>query len=158
MVDAQQARRVLDRLVGFKLSPVLWRKVRPSSAGRVQSVAVRLIVEREREIINAFRAEDSFRVTALFEVPSAKGPAQLKAELNRPLPILKRLQRLSCKAVGAHFTIEQIATRPAQTYTGSSLYDVDPATGSGSQIGLLVCTWHRDYMSRDSLLICVRTQ
>ena len=62
LVDAQQARRVLDRLVGFKLSPVLWRKVRPSlSAGRVQSVAVRLIVEREREI-NAFRAEDSFQI------------------------------------------------------------------------------------------------
>ncbi|EJW98213.1 DNA topoisomerase I [gut metagenome] len=114
LVDAQQARRVLDRLVGFKLSPVLWRKVRPSlSAGRVQSVAVRLIVEREREI-NAFRAEDSFRVTALFKVPSAKGSAQLKAELDRRFPTQEAAEAFlqSCKV--ADFTIEQIATRPAK--------------------------------------------
>src|SRR5574344_977104 len=68
LVNAQQARRVLDRIVGFKLSPVLWRKVKPAlSAGRVQSVAVRLIVEREREIQN-FNSEPSFRVTAVFLV------------------------------------------------------------------------------------------
>lgn len=114
LVDAQQARRVLDRLVGFKLSPVLWRKVRPSlSAGRVQSVAVRLIVEREREI-NAFRAEDSFRVTALFEVPSAKVPAQLKAELNRRFPTQEAAEAFLQSCKGADFTIEQIATRPAK--------------------------------------------
>lgn len=114
LVDAQQARRVLDRLVGFKLSPVLWRKVRPSlSAGRVQSVAVRLIVEREREI-NAFRAEDCFRVTALFEVPSAKGPAQLKAELNRRFPTQEAAEAFLQSCKGADFTIEQIATRPAK--------------------------------------------
>lgn len=114
LVDAQQARRVLDRLVGFKLSPVLWRKVRPSlSAGRVQSVAVRLIVEREREI-NAFCAEDSFRVTALFEVPSAKGPAQLKAELNRRFPTQEAAEAFLQSCKGADFTIEQIATRPAK--------------------------------------------
>ena len=66
LVNAQQARRVLDRIVGFKLSPVLWRKVKPSlSAGRVQSVAVRLIVEREREIQD-FRCEENYRVTAVF--------------------------------------------------------------------------------------------
>lgn len=81
LVDAQQARRVLDRLVGFKLSPVLWRKVRPSlSAGRVQSVAVRLIVEREREI-EAFKSEAAYRVAGMFL--TADGKTELKAELNR---------------------------------------------------------------------------
>lgn len=73
LVDAQQARRVLDRIVGFELSPVLWKKVKPAlSAGRVQSVAVRLIVEREREI-QAFRTEAAYRVTAVFLVPDADG-------------------------------------------------------------------------------------
>src|SRR6201985_2172215 len=78
LVNAQQARRVLDRLVGFELSPVLWKKVKPSlSAGRVQSVAVRLIVEREREIQN-FKATSAYKVAALFFV----GKAILKAELD----------------------------------------------------------------------------
>ena len=80
LVNAQQARRVLDRIVGFELSPVLWRKVRPSvSAGRVQSVAVRLIVEREREI-SAFVAEDNYKVTAQFEGVDVQGkPVNVKA-------------------------------------------------------------------------------
>lgn len=83
LVDAQQARRVLDRLVGFKLSPVLWRKVRPSlSAGRVQSVAVRLIVEREREI-SAFHPDSSYHISALFNVPAQKGMMPLRAELRK---------------------------------------------------------------------------
>ena len=83
LVNAQQARRVLDRLVGFKLSPVLWRKVKPSlSAGRVQSVAVRLIVEREREI-QAFTSEPYYRINALFGVTNADGSmSELKAELD----------------------------------------------------------------------------
>ncbi|MFM7764379.1 MAG: type IA DNA topoisomerase, partial [Sphingomonadales bacterium] len=80
LVDAQQARRVLDRLVGFELSPILWRTVsRGLSAGRVQSVAVRLIVEREREI-NAFESHSEFKVTALFTTKEGK---TLKAELSR---------------------------------------------------------------------------
>src|ERR1035437_6607078 len=84
LVDAQQARRVLDRIVGFELSPILWRKVRPSlSAGRVQSVAVRLIVEREREI-NQFVAEAAYRVNAVFTSVDANGkPIELKAELQQ---------------------------------------------------------------------------
>ena len=83
LVNAQQARRVLDRLVGFKLSPVLWRKVKPAlSAGRVQSVAVRLIVEREREI-QAFRSEPYYRVNALFGITNADGSqSEVKAELD----------------------------------------------------------------------------
>ena len=83
LVNAQQARRVLDRIVGFKLSPVLWRKVKPAlSAGRVQSVTVRLVVEREREI-QAFHSEASFRVTAVFMVPDADGKnVEIKAELS----------------------------------------------------------------------------
>ena len=72
LVNSQQARRILDRLVGFEISPVLWKKVQPSlSAGRVQSVAVRLLVEREREIIS-FETESSFRVTAIFSIDSIK--------------------------------------------------------------------------------------
>ena len=78
LVNAQQARRLLDRIVGFKLSPVLWRKVKPAlSAGRVQSVAVRLIVEREREV-TAFQSEASYRVTALFQTEKGE---EVKAEL-----------------------------------------------------------------------------
>ena len=81
-VDAQQARRVLDRIVGFELSPVLWKKVRPAlSAGRVQSVAVRLIVEREREII-AFRSAAYFRVVAQFYAAGDPEKTLFKAELS----------------------------------------------------------------------------
>ena len=84
LVNAQQARRILDRIVGFELSPVLWRKVKPAlSAGRVQSVAVRLIVEREREI-HAFQTEAAYRITAVFLVPDTDGKlVEMKAELAR---------------------------------------------------------------------------
>ena len=105
LVDAQQARRVLDRLVGFKLSPVLWRKVRPSlSAGRVQSVTVRLIVEREREI-QQFKPESSYRVTAVFEVPASNGNITLlKAELNKRFATRDEAQAFleKCKIGRAH--------------------------------------------------------
>ncbi len=84
LVNAQQARRVLDRIVGFEISPVLWKKVKPSlSAGRVQSVAVRLIVEREREIIG-FASEAYYRVMGYFQVPDKDGNiTELKAELSK---------------------------------------------------------------------------
>lgn len=114
LVDAQQARRVLDRLVGFKLSPVLWRKVRPNlSAGRVQSVAVRLIVEREREIQN-FKTEESYRVTAQFSVPSAEGNALLKAELNKRFPTQAEAEAFLADCQSATFRIDNIATRPTR--------------------------------------------
>ena len=115
LVDAQQARRVLDRLVGFKLSPVLWRKVRPSlSAGRVQSVAVRLIVEREREI-QQFKPESSYRVTAVFEVPASNGSITLlKAELNKRFATRDEAQAFLEKCKEATFTIDTITTRPTK--------------------------------------------
>ena len=83
LVNAQQARRVLDRLVGFKLSPVLWRKVKPAlSAGRVQSVAVRLIVEREREI-HAFKSEPYYRINAILTITNPNGNiSEVKTELD----------------------------------------------------------------------------
>ena len=113
LVNAQQARRVLDRIVGFKLSPVLWRKVKPAlSAGRVQSVAVRLIVEREREV-QAFQSEASYRVTAVFLVPDTDGKlVEMKAELARRIKTKAEAQKFleSCKS--ATFTINDISTRP----------------------------------------------
>lgn len=114
-MNAQQARRILDRIVGFELSPVLWKKVKPAlSAGRVQSVAVRLIVEREREI-QAFKSEASYRVTAVFLVPDTDGKlVEMKAELARRLKTKKEAQKFleSCKA--ATFSIEDIVTRPVK--------------------------------------------
>ena len=113
LVDAQQARRILDRIVGFELSPVLWRKVKPAlSAGRVQSVAVRLIVEREREV-QAFQSEASYRVTAVFLVPDTDGKlVEMKAELARRIKTKAEAQKFleSCKS--ATFTINDISTRP----------------------------------------------
>jgi DNA topoisomerase-1 len=123
LVNAQQARRVLDRIVGFKLSPVLWRKVKPSlSAGRVQSVAVRLIVEREREV-QSFHSEASFRVSALFKT-SAGGT--LKAELNHRFAKREEAQAFLEEVKQSTFTIEDVQTRPihrspAPPFTTSTL-------------------------------------
>ncbi|RKD91959.1 type I DNA topoisomerase [Mangrovibacterium diazotrophicum] len=115
LVNAQQARRVLDRLVGFEVSPVLWKKVKPSlSAGRVQSVAVRLIVEREREIIN-FESTSAFRVTAVFLVPDDKGnTVELKAELNKRFETKAEAQKFLEKCQTAEFSIADIQTRPSK--------------------------------------------
>ena len=126
LVNAQQARRVLDRIVGFKLSPVLWKKVKPAlSAGRVQSVAVRLIVEREREI-QQFKSEESYRVVALFTPANSKDGTEIKAELNQRFKNKEEATRFleSCK--DAAFTIRDIATRPqkrmpAAPFTTSTL-------------------------------------
>jgi len=113
LVNAQQARRVLDRIVGFKLSPVLWKKLKPSlSAGRVQSVAVRLIVEREREI-EMFKTESSYKVSAVFVVSSPDGnDVNLKADLNTRFKTREEAQAFleSCK--GQTFTISDISKKP----------------------------------------------
>lgn len=114
LVDAQQARRVLDRLVGFKLSPVLWRRVKPNlSAGRVQSVAVRLIVEREREI-QQFKPEASYRVTATFAVGGEAGINHLKAELNHRFATSGEAEAFLQHCQTATFTVEQISMRPTK--------------------------------------------
>ena len=112
LANAQQARRMLDRLVGFNLSPVLWRKVKPSlSAGRVQSVAVRLIVEREREIEN-FQSESIFRVTAVFTIDGQS----IKASLNRSFKTEAEAKAFleSCK--GKPFSITDIEKKPVKKY------------------------------------------
>ena len=114
LVDAQQARRVLDRLVGFELSPLLWKKIKPSlSAGRVQSVAVRLIVEREEEIRN-FKSASAYRVVGDFIVKSGKKLTHVQAELNKRFS--KKADALTflekCKKVT--YTVEDVETRPAR--------------------------------------------
>mgnify|MGYP005887271747 FL=1 len=115
LVNAQQARRVLDRIVGFKLSPVLWRKVKPAlSAGRVQSVTVRLVVEREREI-QAFHSEASFRVTAIFMVPDADGKnVEIKAELSNRFKTKKEAFAFMQQCKSASFNIADITTKPVK--------------------------------------------
>lgn len=108
-VNAQQARRVLDRIVGFELSPVLWKKIKPSlSAGRVQSVAVRLICERENEI-EAFRSEPFFRVNAVFRV---EGGSSMKAELQRRLADSSEAKSFLEVCRDASFTIADVSTKP----------------------------------------------
>ncbi len=127
LVDAQQARRVLDRIVGFELSPVLWKKVKPAlSAGRVQSVAVRLIVEREREI-QAFKSEAAYRITAVFLVPDTDGKmVELRAELARRIKTKEEARKLLEACKQATFTINDVSTRPlkkspAAPFTTSTL-------------------------------------
>ncbi len=112
LVNAQQARRVLDRLVGFELSPVLWKKVKPSlSAGRVQSVAVRLIVEREREIIN-FKAVPFYKVTARF----VAGDSSVKAELDRKFDTKEAAVAFLQSCAGADFKVLSIESKPAEKF------------------------------------------
>ncbi len=115
LVDAQQARRILDRLVGFELSPVLWKKVKAGlSAGRVQSVAVRLIVEREREYEN-HKATSYFKVSGTFLVYDEKGfPKFLKAEYEDRLPTAEACQQLLEKLNGAEFSIENLEKKPGK--------------------------------------------
>ncbi|MFN2394533.1 MAG: type I DNA topoisomerase [Bacteroidales bacterium] len=114
LVNAQQARRVLDRLVGFELSPLLWKKVKPSlSAGRVQSVAVRLIVEREKEIQD-FKTSNSYRVTALFEVLHNGQPVLVKAELPQRFKNKKEAIEFLEKCKGAKFSVDDVETKPSK--------------------------------------------
>ncbi len=110
LVDAQQARRVLDRLVGFELSPVLWKKVKPQlSAGRVQSVAVRLIVEREREIIS-FEVKSFYRVTGIFSV----GGKSFTAELSKRFDTKEEAQKFLQSCIGANFSVSNLEVKPGR--------------------------------------------
>jgi DNA topoisomerase-1 len=126
LVDAQQARRVLDRIVGFELSPVLWKKVKPAlSAGRVQSVAVRLIVEREREIA-AFKQEASYRITAVFRKEDNGTAYELTAELNKRLATKEETLKFLESLKQGIFEVEDVVTKPlkkspAPPFTTSTL-------------------------------------
>lgn len=127
LVNAQQARRVLDRIVGFEISPILWRKVRPNlSAGRVQSVAVRLIVEREREI-QQFQAKMYYKVAALFDEKDIEGkPVKVKAESSKELSSDAEAKKIVESFVGAHFSISKIEKKagkksPVAPFTTSTL-------------------------------------
>ena len=126
LVNAQQARRVLDRLVGFELSPVLWRKIQPKlSAGRVQSVALRLIVDREREIL-AFNNEAYYKVEAMFHPENTSENTLIKATLDRRLPDIEATQAFLEKCNGADFKVDSIEKKegnrfPAAPFTTSTL-------------------------------------
>ena len=157
LVNAQQARRVLDRIVGFELSPILWKKVKPAlSAGRVQSVAVRLIAEREREI-NAFVAEAAYRVIANFILPD--GTTVLKAELNRRLKDEKEVAAFLEACAKASFTIENITRKPvkkspAPPFTTSTLQQ-EAARKLGYSVSQTMMTAQRLYES--GLITYMRT-
>ena len=127
LVNAQQARRVLDRLVGFKLSPVLWRKVKPAlSAGRVQSVAVRLIVEREREIQN-FKSEPYYSVNGIFAITNPDGSqTEVKATLGQRMKTHKEVEQFLEQCKTATFVVDSVAKKPmkrtpAPPFTTSTL-------------------------------------
>ena len=126
LVHAQQARRVLDRLVGFELSPVLWRKIQPKlSAGRVQSVALRLVVDREREIL-AFKNEAYYKVDAVFHPEGTPDKTLVKATLDKRFPDFESAKAFLEKCVGATFTISSIEKKegvrtPAAPFTTSTL-------------------------------------
>ena len=126
LVDAQQARRVLDRLVGFELSPVLWRKVQPKlSAGRVQSVALRLVVDREREIL-AFKNEAYYKVDAIFHPDGTPETTLVKATLDRKFNDKESAEEFLKKCIGAEFSISNIEKKegtrfPAAPFTTSTL-------------------------------------
>ena len=115
LVNAQQARRLLDRLVGFKLSPVLWRKVKPAlSAGRVQSVAVRLIVEREREM-QAFKSEPYYRISAVFTIHNPKnGEMEVKAELDTRFKTHEEALAFLEKCKDASFVVDTVSKKPVK--------------------------------------------
>ena len=126
LVNAQQARRVLDRLVGFELSPVLWRKIQPKlSAGRVQSVALRLVVDREREIL-AFSNEEYYKVDAIFHPEGTPEATVVKATLDRRFPDIDSAREFLERCIGARFTVSSIEKKegsrtPAAPFTTSTL-------------------------------------
>ena len=138
LVDAQQARRVLDRIVGFELSPVLWKKVKPAlSAGRVQSVAVRLIVEREREII-AFQSTPYFRVVAQFYPAADESKTIFKAELNRRFETKEEAEAFLQSAVGASFSVSKAEEKPMKRYPAAPFTTSTLQQEAGRKLGMSV--------------------
>ena len=151
LVDAQQARRILDRIVGFELSPVLWRKIKPAlSAGRVQSVAVRLIVEREREIQN-FTAEAAYRIVAVFTKVEDGHTYEIKAEYNKRLKTKEEALALLESLKSSDFKIEDVTTRPgkktpAAPFTTSTLQQ-EASRKLGFSVGQTMMVAQRLYES-----------
>ena len=138
LVNAQQARRVLDRLVGFELSPVLWKKVRPSlSAGRVQSVAVRLLVEREREII-AFRSSAYFRVVAQFYPCGDSNKTLFKAELSNRFATREEAEEFLKSCAGARFRVVRAEEKPAQRFPAPPFTTSTLQQEAGRKLGMSV--------------------
>ncbi len=138
LVNAQQARRILDRLVGFELSPVLWKKVRPAlSAGRVQSVAVRLIVEREREII-AFNSTPYFRVVAQFFPAGDDKQTLFKAELSSRFDTREDAEVFLKSCIGAEFTVAKSEEKPAQRYPAPPFTTSTLQQEAGRKLGMSV--------------------
>jgi len=138
LVNAQQARRVLDRLVGFELSPVLWKKVRPSlSAGRVQSVAVRLLVEREREII-AFRSTPYFRVVAQFHAADDPGKTLFRAELTERLATREEAEAFLQRCRESTFRVVKAEEKPVQRYPAAPFTTSTLQQEAGRKLGMSV--------------------
>ena len=138
LVNAQQARRVLDRIVGFELSPVLWKKVKPAlSAGRVQSVAVRLIVEREREII-AFNSTPYFRVVAQFYIAGDKRQSLFKAELQHRFETKEEAEVFLQSCVGATFTVSKAEEKPTKRYPAAPFTTSTLQQEAGRKLGMSV--------------------
>ena len=158
LVNAQQARRVLDRLVGFELSPVLWKKVRPSlSAGRVQSVAVRLLVEREREII-AFNTTPYFKVGGQFSTNGKKDTA-FKAEVSHKFATEQEAREFLESCIGAEFRVESVEEKPTKRYPAppftTSTLQQDAARKLGMSVSQTMATAQRLY--EQGLITYMRT-
>ena len=138
LVNAQQARRVLDRIVGFELSPVLWKKVKPSlSAGRVQSVAVRLIVEREREII-AFRSAPYFRVVAQFYPAGDPDKTLFKAELSHRFDTRDEAEAFLRSCAGAAYRVAKAEEKPTKRYPAAPFTTSTLQQEAGRKLGMSV--------------------
>lgn len=162
LVNAQQARRILDRLVGFELSPLLWRKVKPSlSAGRVQSVAVRLIVEREREII-AFEGKSFYKVTADFSIKKNGTTHKIKTELNTRFETIEEANSFLNECRGATFTVSSVEKKPGKRSPSAPFTTSTLQQEASRKIGLSVAQTmrvaqklyeegHITYMRTDSL-------
>ena len=138
LVNAQQARRVLDRIVGFELSPVLWKKIRPAlSAGRVQSVAVRLIVEREREII-AFNSTPYYRVVAQFYPAGDENRTLFKAELSQRFETKEQAEEFLKKCTNATFTVSKAEEKPTKRYPAAPFTTSTLQQEAGRKLGMSV--------------------
>ncbi len=138
LVNAQQARRVLDRLVGFELSPVLWKKVRPAlSAGRVQSVAVRLIVERERDIIN-FKSVAQYRVVGQFYAAGDTDKTLFKATLSQGFESRVEAEKFLNECIGECFTVSKAEEKPVQRYAAPPFTTSTLQQEAGRKLGMSV--------------------